>query len=57
MEYIIASKRFKLEINSRSKDRVVSFGERLSCRFMAYVLRDRVCGSGNESYVCARHSC
>lgn len=45
VEYIQASKRFKLEINSRSKDRVVSFGERLSCRFMAYVLRDRVCAT------------
>lgn len=43
IEYIHASKRFKLEVNSRSKDRVVSFGERLSCRFMTYVLRDRVC--------------
>lgn len=42
VEYIQASKRFKLEINSRSKDRVISFGERLSCRFMTYVLRDRV---------------
>lgn len=42
IEYIHASKRFKLEINSRSKDRVISFGERLSCRFMTYVLRDRV---------------
>lgn len=43
-EYIQAAKRFRLEVNSRSKDRVVSFGERLSCRFMAYVLRDQVCG-------------
>lgn len=42
IEYIQASKRFRLEINSRSKDRVVSFGERLSCRFMTYVLKDRV---------------
>lgn len=42
VEYIQASKRFKLEINSRSKDRVVSFGERLSCIFMTYVLKDRV---------------
>ncbi|CAN8095798.1 unnamed protein product [Discula destructiva] len=41
IEYIQASKRFKLEVNSRSKDRVVSFGERLSCRFMTYVLKDR----------------
>ncbi|KAI3400198.1 hypothetical protein diail_4083 [Diaporthe ilicicola] len=40
-EYIQAAKRFKLEVNSRSKDRVVSFGERLSCRFMTFVLRDR----------------
>lgn len=42
VEYIQASKRFRLEVNSRSKDRVVSFGERLSCRFMTYVLKDRV---------------
>lgn len=42
VEYIQASKRFRLEINSRSKDRVVSFGERLSCRFMTYVLKARV---------------
>lgn len=42
IEYIQASKRFKLEVNSRSKDRVISFGERLSCRFMTYVLKDRV---------------
>lgn len=43
IDYIIASKRFNLEVNSRSKDRVVSFGEKLSCRFMAYLLKDRVC--------------
>lgn len=42
IEYLEAAKRFKLEINSRAKDRVVSFGEKLSCRFMACVLRDRV---------------
>lgn len=42
VEYIQASKRFRLEVNSRSKDRVVSFGERLSCRFMTHVLKDRV---------------
>ncbi|KAI0011088.1 aspartate kinase [Xylariaceae sp. FL0662B] len=41
MDYIIAAKRFNLEVNARSKDRVVSFGERLSCRFMTYLLRDR----------------
>ncbi|XXH00596.1 hypothetical protein Hte_006944 [Hypoxylon texense] len=41
VDYIIAAKRFNLEVNSRSKDRVVSFGEKLSCRFMAYLLKDR----------------
>ncbi|KAK1760939.1 Aspartate/glutamate/uridylate kinase [Echria macrotheca] len=41
IEYLEAAKRFKLEINSRAKDRVVSFGEKLSCRFMACLLRDR----------------
>ncbi|KAK0626482.1 aspartokinase-like protein [Immersiella caudata] len=41
IEYLEAAKRFKLECNSRAKDRVVSFGEKLSCRFMACVLRDR----------------
>lgn len=42
VDYIGASKRFKLEVNSRSKDRVISFGEKLSCRFMTYLLKDRV---------------
>ncbi|KAI1801636.1 aspartate kinase [Daldinia bambusicola] len=41
VDYIIAAKRFNLEVNARSKDRVVSFGEKLSCRFMTYLLRDR----------------
>jgi len=41
-EYIMAARRFRLEVNSRSKDRVVSFGEKLSCRFMVSLLRDRV---------------
>ena len=41
-EYLDAAKRFKLEINSRAKDRVVSFGEKLSCRFMTILLKDRV---------------
>lgn len=40
IEYIVATKRFHLEINARSKDRVVSFGEKLSCRFMTAILRD-----------------
>lgn len=42
VDYIIAAKRFNLEVNARSKDRVVSFGEKLSCRFMACLLKDRV---------------
>lgn len=51
VEYIQASKRFKLEINSRSKDRVVSFGERLSCIFMTYVLKDRVRITPHDAYI------
>lgn len=42
IDYIIAAKRFHLEVNARSKDRVVSFGEKLSCRFMTAVLREKV---------------
>jgi aspartate kinase len=45
IEYIGAAKRFNLEINSRAKDRVVSFGEKLSCRFMTCLLKDRVSSS------------
>ncbi|KAH8908797.1 aspartate kinase [Coniochaeta sp. PMI_546] len=41
VEYLEVAKRFNLEINSRAKDRVVSFGEKLSCRFMACLLKDR----------------
>ncbi|KAI5867283.1 aspartate kinase [Durotheca rogersii] len=41
IDYVLAARRFNLEVNARSKDRVVSFGEKLSCRFMAYLLRDR----------------
>ncbi|CAM1508484.1 Fc.00g053320.m01.CDS01 [Cosmosporella sp. VM-42] len=40
VEYIVAAKRFNLEINSRSKDRVISFGEKLSCLFMTTLLQD-----------------
>lgn len=43
IDYLDAAKRFNLEINSRAKDRVVSFGEKLSCRFMTCLLKDRVC--------------
>ncbi|KAG5938921.1 hypothetical protein E4U60_001139 [Claviceps pazoutovae] len=38
IEYIVAAKRFNLEINSRAKDRVISFGERLSCLYMTALL-------------------
>ncbi|EGS17451.1 aspartokinase-like protein [Thermochaetoides thermophila DSM 1495] len=41
IDYLGAAKRFNLEINSRAKDRVVSFGEKLSCRFMTALLKDR----------------
>jgi aspartate kinase len=40
--YLEAAKRFNLEINSRAKDRVASYGEKLSCRFMTCLLKDRV---------------
>lgn len=42
IEYIFAAKRFNLEINSRSKDRVISFGEKLACLFMTTLLQDAV---------------
>ncbi|KAL2162779.1 hypothetical protein VTH06DRAFT_6615 [Thermothelomyces fergusii] len=41
VDYLDAARRFNLEINSRAKDRVVSFGEKLSCRFMTCLLKDR----------------
>ncbi|KAK5993190.1 Aspartate kinase FUB3 [Cladobotryum mycophilum] len=40
VEYIRAARRFNLEINSRAKDRVISFGEKLSCLFMTTLLQD-----------------
>ncbi|KAI8255760.1 Aspartate kinase FUB3 [Colletotrichum sp. SAR11_239] len=40
VEYIVAARRFNLEVNARSKDRCISFGEKLSCRFMAALLKD-----------------
>lgn len=43
IEYIMAAKRFNLEINSRAKDRVISFGERLSCLYMTALLHSSVC--------------
>lgn len=42
VEYVVAAKRFKLDPDSRSKDRIVSVGEKLSCRFMTAMLKDRV---------------
>ncbi|KAI0192170.1 aspartate kinase [Astrocystis sublimbata] len=40
IDYIVAAKRFNLEVNARSKDRVIGFGEKLSCRFMTAILQD-----------------
>jgi aspartate kinase len=42
IDYRIAAERWHLEIDSRSKDRIISFGEKLSCRFIAALLQDRV---------------
>lgn len=42
IEYILAAKRFNLEINSRAKDRVISFGEKLACLYMTVLLQDVV---------------
>lgn len=41
VDYLEAARRFNLEINARAKDRVVSFGEKLCCRFMTCLLKDR----------------
>lgn len=41
LDYRIAAERWHLEIDGRSKDRIVSFGEKLSCRFVAALLQDR----------------
>jgi aspartate kinase len=43
LDYRVAAERWNLEIDWRSKDRIVSFGEKLSCRFMAALLEDKVC--------------
>jgi len=48
VDYIIAAKRFNLEVNARSKDRVVGFGEKLSCRFMTAMLKDNVRAKGER---------
>ncbi len=41
IDYRIAAERWHLEIDGRSKDRIVSFGEKLSCRFVTALLQDR----------------
>ncbi|RFU33694.1 hypothetical protein B7463_g2614, partial [Scytalidium lignicola] len=41
VEYRVAAERWHLEFDSRAKDRVVSFGEKLSCRFVTALLLDR----------------
>ncbi len=41
LDYRRAAQKFHLHIDGRSKDRIVSYGEKLSCRFMAALLRDR----------------
>jgi len=59
VEFRVAAERWKLEIDSRSQDRLVSFGEKLSCRFMAALLQDRVCVSDRHLpplYVMTRES-
>lgn len=50
IEYIIATKRFNLEINARSKDRVISFGEKLACLYMTAVLQDGVSSRPSTIY-------
>ncbi|KAG0646405.1 Aspartate kinase FUB3 [Hyphodiscus hymeniophilus] len=40
-EYRVATERWRLEMDSRAKDRVISFGEKLSCRFITVLLQDR----------------
>lgn len=60
IEYIVAAKRFNLEINARSKDRVISFGERLACLYMTVLLQDTVCGEHCGSAIpvfCLLFSC
>lgn len=41
-DYRVAAERWHLEIDSRSKDRLVSFGEKLSCQFITALLEERV---------------
>lgn len=41
LDYVSASRFLQIEIDSRSKDNLVSVGEKLSCRLMTAMLRDR----------------
>ncbi|KAH8598006.1 Aspartate/glutamate/uridylate kinase [Bisporella sp. PMI_857] len=41
IEYRVAAERWHLEIDSAAKDFLISFGEKLSCRFLAALLEDR----------------
>lgn len=41
VEFREAAEKWHLEIDRRSKDRIVSFGEKLSCRFVTALLQDR----------------
>ena len=42
LDYRLTAERWHLEIDSRSKDRIISFGEKLSCQFMTALLQDKV---------------
>lgn len=57
IEYIHAARRFNLEINARSKDRVISFGEKLSCLFMTALLKDIVSVGSQGSVLLVGFSC
>ena len=49
LEYRLAAERWHLEIDSASKDFLISFGEKLSCRFLAALLMDRVCSLSSSN--------
>jgi aspartate kinase len=40
-DFRLVVQRYNLEVDGRSKDRIASFGEKLSCRFLAALLRDK----------------
>lgn len=51
LDYRVAVERYDLEIDWRSKDRIVSFGEKLSCQFMTALLKDKVWFKISTSYI------